>query len=38
MVWTLLVLALGAPAVWAGTKAFSANCPIPCDDCPLAKR
>jgi hypothetical protein len=38
MLWALLLLALGAPAVWAGTVAARAACPLPfCDHCPIRK-
>jgi hypothetical protein len=37
MLWGLLALALSAPAVWAGTMAAKANCPVPCDDCPFRR-
>lgn len=34
ILWTLLVFALAAPAVWAGSVAAGC-CPIgSCDDCP----
>ncbi len=33
-----LLVALAVPALaWAGNK-LTSSCPIPCDDCPLAKR
>jgi hypothetical protein len=38
LLWALLALGMSAPAVWAGTKAFGSQCPVPCDDCPLARR
>ena len=37
MLWGFLALALSAPAVWAGTMAAKAACPVPCDDCPLRR-
>ena len=34
-----LLAALAVPALgWAASKAATRSCPIPCDDCPLAKR
>jgi hypothetical protein len=35
LLWGLLALALGAPAVWAGTMAVKGSCPVPCEDCPV---
>jgi hypothetical protein len=38
MLWGLLVLALAAPAVWAGSVAARSGCPLPfCDHCPLGR-
>ncbi|HYZ89733.1 MAG TPA: hypothetical protein VE620_10595 [Myxococcales bacterium] len=41
MIWTLLALALAAPAVWAGAAAaagccpFAACCDAGCEGCPF---
>ena len=35
----VLLAALAVPALgWAANKAMTQSCPIPCDDCPFAKR